>query len=100
MPAEPLSADENIYRRIKSPVNKSNPQCPIDCPFRRDAKEYLDWGFAITTNYGLLQHHLNGIDDSVQIPESELLCKRDLLEDDEDDEEQSVDSANEPKVFI
>lgn len=96
----PYAADENIYRRIKSPVNKSNPQCPIDCPFRRDAKEYLDWGFAITTKYGLLQHHLNGIDDSVQIPESELLCKRDLLEDDEDDEEQSVDSANEPKVFI
>ena len=96
----PYAADENIYRRIKSPVNKSNPQCPTDCPFRRDAKEYLDWGFALTTKYGLLQHHLNGIDDSVQIPESELLCKRDLLEDDDDDEEQSVDSANEPKVSI
>lgn len=96
----PYAADENIYRRIKSPVNKSNPQCPIDCPFRRDAKEYLDWGFAITTKYGLLQHHLNGIDDSVQIPESELLCKRDLLEDDEDDEEQSADSTTEPKVSI
>ena len=96
----PYAADENIYRRIKFPVGKSNPQCPTDCPFRRDAKEYLDWGFALTTKYGLLQHHLNGIDDSVQIPESELLCKRDLLEDDEDDEEQSVDSANEPKVSI
>ncbi len=96
----PYAADENIYRRIKSPVNKSNPQCPADCPFRRDAKEYLDWGFALTTKYGLLQHHLNGIDDSVQIPESELLCKRDLLEADDDDEEQSVDSANEPKVSI
>lgn len=96
----PYAADENIYRRIKFPVGKRNPQCPTDCPFRRDAKEYLDWGFALTTKYGLLQHHLNGIDDSVQIPESELLCKRDLLEDDEDDEEQSVDSANEPKVSI
>lgn len=96
----PYAADENIYRRIKFPVGKSNPQCPTDCPFRRDAKEYLDWGFALTTKYGLLQHHLNGIDDSVQIPESELLCKRDLLEDDDDDEEQSVDSANEPKVSI
>lgn len=96
----PYAADENIYRRIKFPVGKSNPQCPTDCPFRRDAKEYLDWGFALTTKYGLLQHHLNGIDDSVQIPESELLCKRDLLEDDEDDEAQSADSTNEPKVSI
>lgn len=96
----PYAADENIYRRIKFPVGKSNPQCPTDCPFHRDAKEYLDWGFALTTKYGLLQHHLNGIDDSIQIPESELLCKRDLLEDDDDDEEQSVDSANEPKVSI
>ena len=96
----PYAADENIHQRIKFPVNKSNPQCPADCPFRRDAKEYLDWGFALTTKYGLLQHHLNGIDDSVQIPESELLCKRDLLEDDYDDDEQSVDSANEPKVSI
>ncbi len=96
----PYAADENIYRRIKFPVGKSNPQCPTDCPFRRDAKEYLDWGFALTTKYGLLQHHLNGIDDSVQIPESELLCKRDLLEDDEDNEAQSADSTNEPKVSI
>ncbi|WP_418371283.1 hypothetical protein [Agathobaculum sp.] len=96
----PYAADENIYRRIKFPVGKSNPQCPTDCPFRRDAKEYLDWGFALTTKYGLLQHHLNGIDDSVQVPESELLCKRDLLEDDEDDEAQSADSTNEPKVSI
>ena len=48
--------------------------------------------------YGLLQHHLNGVDDSIQIPESELLCKRDLLEDDEDDEAQSADSTNEPEV--
>ena len=96
----PYAADENIYRRIKFPVGKSNPQCPTDCPFRRDEKEYLDWGFALTTKYGLLQHHLNGIDDSVQIPESELLCKRDLLEDDEDDEAQSADSTNEPKVSI
>lgn len=96
----PYAADENIYRRIKFPVGKSNPQCPTDCPFRRDAKEYLDWGFALTTKYGLLQHHLNGIDDSVQIPESELLCKRDLLEDDEDDEAQSADSTNEPEVSI
>lgn len=96
----PYAADESIYRRIKFPVNKSNPQCPADCPFRRDAKEYLDWGFALTTKYGLLQHHLDGVDDSVQIPESELLCKRDLLEDDEDDEEQSAESTNEPKVSI
>ena len=96
----PYAADEDIYQRIKFPVNKSNPQCPADCPFRRDAKEYLDWGFAITTKYGLLQHHLNGVDDSIQIPESELLCKRDLLEDDEDDEAQSADSTNEPEVSI
>ena len=96
----PYAADENIHQRIKFPVNKSNPQCPADCPFHRDAKEYLDWGFALTTKYGLLQHHLNGIDDSIRIPESELLCKRDLLENDDDDEEQSVDSANEPKVSI
>ena len=96
----PYAADEDIYQRIKFPVNKSNPQCPADCPFRRNAKEYLDWGFAITTKYGLLQHHLDGVDDSIQIPESELLCKRDLLEDDEDDEAQSADSTNEPKVSI
>ena len=96
----PYAADENIYRRIKFPVGKSNPQCPTDCPFHRDAKEYLDWGFAITTKYGLLQHHLDGVDDSIQIPESELLCKRDLLEDDEDDEAQSADSTNEPEVSI
>lgn len=96
----PYAADENIYRRIKFPVGKSNPQCPTDCPFHRDAKEYLDWGFALTTKYGLLQHHLNGIDDSIQIPEPELLCKRDLLEDDEDDEAQSADSTNEPEVSI
>ena len=96
----PYAADENIYRRIKFPVGKSNPQCPSNCPFRRDAKEYLDWGFALTTKYGLLQHHLDGVDDSVQIPESELLCKRDLLEDDEDNEAQSADSTNEPKVSI
>ena len=96
----PYAADEDIYQRIKFPVNKSNPQCPADCPFRRDAKEYLDWGFAITMKYGLLQHHLNGVDDSIQIPESELLCKRDLLEDDEDDEAQSADSTNEPEVSI
>lgn len=96
----PYAADEDIYQRIKFPVNKSNPQCPADCPFRRNAKEYLDWGFAITTKYGLLQHHLDGVDDSIQIPESELLCKRDLLEDDEDDEAQSADSTNEPEVSI
>ena len=96
----PYAADENIYRRIKFPVGKSNPQCPSNCPFRRDAKEYLNWGFALTTKYGLLQHHLDGVDDSVQIPESELLCKRDLLEDDDDDEAQSADSTNEPKVSI
>lgn len=96
----PYAADENIHQRIKFPVNKSNPQCPADCPFRRDAQEYLDWGFALTTKYGLLQHHLDGVDDSVQIPESELLCKRDLLEDDDDDEAQSADSTNEPKVSI
>lgn len=96
----PYAADEDIYQRIKFPVNKSNPQCPADCPFRRDAKEYLDWGFAITTKYGLLQHHLDGVDDSIQISESELLCKRDLLEDDEDDEAQSADSTNEPEVSI
>lgn len=96
----PYAADENIYRRIKFPVGKSNPQCPSNCPFRRDAKEYLDWGFALTTKYGLLQHHLDGVDDSVQIPESELLCKRDLLEGDEDNEAQSADSTNEPKVSI
>lgn len=96
----PYAADENIYRRIKFPTDKSNPQCPSNCPFRRDAKEYLDWGFALTTKYGLLQHHLDGVDDSVQIPESELLCKRDLLEDDEDNEAQSADSTNEPKVSI
>lgn len=96
----PYTADENIYRRIKFPVGKSNPQCPSNCPFRRDAKEYLDWGFALTTKYGLLQHHLDGVDDSVQIPESELLCKRDLLEGDEDNEAQSADSTNEPKVSI
>lgn len=96
----PYATDESIYRRIKFPTDKSNPQCPTDCPFHRDAKEYLDWGFAITTKYGLLQHHLDGVDDSLQIPESELLCKRDLLEDDEDDEEQSAESTNEPKVSI
>lgn len=96
----PYAADENIYRRIKFPTDKSNPQCPSNCPFRRDAKEYLNWGFALTTKYGLLQHHLDGVDDSVQIPESELLCKRDLLEDDDDDEAQSADSTNEPKVSI
>ena len=96
----PYAADENIHQRIKFPVNNSNPQCPADCPFRRDAQEYLDWGFALTTKYGLLQHHLDGVDDSVQIPESELLCKRDLLEDDDDDEAQSADSTNEPKVSI
>lgn len=96
----PYAADENIYRRIKFPVGKSNPQCPSNCPFRRDAKEYLDWRFALTTKYGLLQHHLDGVDDSVQIPESELLCKRDLLEGDEDNEAQSADSTNEPKVSI
>ncbi len=96
----PYAADENIYRRIKFPTDKSNPQCPSNCPFRRDAKEYLNWGFALTTKYGLLQHHLDGVDDSVQIPASELLCKRDLLEDDDDDEAQSADSTNEPKVSI
>lgn len=96
----PYATDESIYRRIKFPTDKSNPQCPTDCPFHHDAKEYLDWGFAITTKYGLLQHHLDGVDDSLQIPESELLCKRDLLEDDEDDEEQSAESTNEPKVSI
>ncbi len=96
----PYAADENIYRRIKFPTDKSNPQCPSNCPFRRDAKEYLDWGFAITTKYGLLQHHLDGVDDSIQIPESELLCKRDLLEDDDDSEKQFADSSNEPMVSI
>lgn len=96
----PYAADEDIYQRIKFPVNKSNPQCPADCPFRRDAKEYLDWGFALTTKYGLLQHHLDGVDDSIQIPESELLCKRDLLEDDDDSEKQFADSSNEPMVSI
>ena len=54
----------------------------------------------ICANDGLLQHHLDGVDESVQIPESELLCKRDLLEDDDDDEAQSADSTNEPKVSI
>ena len=96
----PYAADEDIYQRIKFPVGKSNPQCPSNCPFRRDAKEYLDWGFALTTKYGLLQHHLDGVDDSIQIPESELLCKRDLLEDDDDLEEQFADSSNEPMVSI
>lgn len=79
---------------------KATRNVPQIARFRRDAKEYLDWGFAITTKYGLLQHHLDGVDDSIQIPESELLCKRDLLEDDDDSEKQFADSSNEPMVSI
>ncbi|WP_283674313.1 hypothetical protein [Butyricicoccus sp. Marseille-Q5471] len=71
-------SNATIWARIIAPQVEDE-YCPDKCPFRRDAEYYNDWGFALTTGYGMLYHHLNCDDDIMMVSDGELLKKRDLI---------------------